>query len=340
MLFFDGFDGYDAVSDLTSFGGWSNGFNGNGDSISTAVRVGSGKCFKVGNNQGIKLIFSANQSTKTIYAGFAYKPAVSGNGNSICEFENGTEAILSLVLNATNNLEIRRGNYFGTVLGTGSMAFSTSSWGYIEIKAFVENTVGKVEVLVNGIVDIAEYTGDTQYAATDSVASFTVGGRNSGIIGYYDDFYILNSDSSINNTYLGEVVINRLAQTGDSSIAFTRNTGATNYEAVGDLVGAPDDSTTYVYATTSGTRDEYTLSNTVSANTIYGVKINTRAQKDDVNPKSFKNGIKTGATQQDVTHSLGIGYTNYIDIFETSDGGTTLWTPTTLDAAVSTIEVV
>jgi hypothetical protein len=333
MLFFDGFDGYDAVTDLGNYGGWNIPSNAN--SISSTVRIGSGKSIRFGDSVGtnMKYTISADQAGKTVYIGFALLLNTAVPGQNILEILNSASSQQCLLyINSSRVLEARTSG----VLSTGTTTLSASTWYYIEVKILVDNSAGIFDCLLNGVSEFT-FSGDTQGQSTNSVSFFRFTGTSGA---YLDDLYILNNDGSVNNTYLGEVVINRLAQTGDSSVAFTRNTGATNYEAIDDMLGAPDDATTYVYATTSGTKDEYTLSNTASANTIYGVKVNTRAQKDDVNPKSFKNGIKTGATDQQVTHSLGIGYANYIDIFETSDGGTTLWTPTTLDAAVSTIEVV
>jgi hypothetical protein len=335
LLFFDGFDGYDAPSDLANYGGWSSIIN---SAISSTVRTGSGKSYQVtqsGENRAV-YTFNTAQSGKTLYVGFAFRTPTIASGLLFSLLDSSSGRQLCFCMNSTGKLELRQGDT-SSVLATGTTILGLNTWYYIEIKMLVANSGGIFDCVLNGTSEVT-YSGDTQYQSTNNVAKLSFS-STATVDWLLDDMYVLNSDGSLNNTYLGEVLINRLAQTGDSSVAFTRNTGATNYEAIDDMLGATDDTTTYVYATVAGTKDEYTLSNTVSANTIYGVKVNTRAQKDDVNPKSFKHGIKTGATQQDVTHSLGIGYANYVDIFETSDGGTTLWTPTTLDAAVSTIEV-
>jgi len=152
--------------------------------------------------------------------------------------------------------------------------------------------------------------------------------------------YICNNVGTINNTYLGEVLCLRLPPTADVAAGFSRNAGASNYLAIDDVLGAPDDATTYVYSSVVTTRDEYALTDVGSTDIIYGVKVNTRAQKDAVNPKSFKHGIKTGANQQSSANILLTqGYLNYQDIYESSDGAGTAWTPTTLNAAVSFLEV-
>jgi hypothetical protein len=335
LLFFDGFDGYDSPTDLTNYGGW---YSNNGAPTSSIVRVGTGKSMQLGNSTDrLRYVLPTDHAGKTLYIGFAVYFSNITSSIFVEIYNTFLQRHVYIQISSSGNLQVVFSD--GTILSTGTTTLLASTWYYIEIKVLIANSGGIIDCVLNGASEFV-FSGDTQYQTTNSVGYISFPNYGGITSVYIDDLYILNNDGSVNNTYLGEVLINRLVQTGDSSVAFTRNTGATNYEAIDDMLGAPDDATTYVYATTTGTKDEYTLSNTVSANTIYGVKVNTRAQKDDVNPKSFKNGIKTGATQQDVTHSLGIGYTNYIDIFETSDGGTTLWTPTTLDAAVSTIEVV
>ena len=341
LVFFDGFDQYDANSDLFNFGGWTGSYNGGASSFSSTVRSGAtGKCAVFSANSLGIYVTLPEQAAKTVYVGVSINLSSLTVGNpvlSVMTAGDGYQA--TVILTSGNVLSVYRGGG-STLLASGSIALSAGVWYYVELKALVADASGILEVKINGTT-VATYTGDTQSQGTNTFTRVAIGGLNSGQACSFDDFYILNSDGSVNNTYLGEQRVEIITPTSDSTVAWTRNTGATNFSAVDDLIGAPDDDTTYVSSSTSTQKDEYGLSNLVgTASAVAGVKVNTRAEKDDANPLSFKNGIKSGATNQQVTHTLGQGYSNFIDYFETSDGGSTAFTGTTVNSLLSTIEVV
>jgi len=335
LLFFDGFDGYDAIDDLTAFGNWSV-VSG---AISSSVRVGTGKSVNLGsaNQSIIKTV--GDQAGKTLYIGFAFtKVTATGSFFGVHSTASSDSPQCYLRINALGFIEIVAG---GVLVATGITALQLNMWYYIECKILVANTGGVCEVKIDGAVDCS-FTGDTQWQSTNTVLQIRWGQQPATETHNFliDDIYILNSDGTANNTYLGEQRCEIMTPTSDSSVAWTRNTGATNYSAVDDAIGAPDDNTTYVSSSTSTQKDEYGLSNLTGVAAVAGVKLITRAEKNDVNPLSFKHGIKSGATNQQVAYTLGIGYANFIDIFETSDGATTAFTSTTVDSLLSTIEVV
>ncbi|MGZ4954143.1 MAG: hypothetical protein ACXV8Q_03435 [Methylobacter sp.] len=337
LLFFDGFDGYDAVGDLTAFGGWAS--TNAQTSISSAVRTGAGKSAALINSstgQMDKLL--PEQSGKTLYLGFAFCNTTAANSSQILRVSNSAGATqIKLHVNSTNKLEVQ--NASGTILKAGTTTLLTNVWYYVELKILVASSGGICDCKLGGVSEFT-FLGNTQSQATNSVMH--VAFDNFGSMGTYlvDDLYILNSDGSANNTYLGEQRCEIITPTSDSAVAWTRNTGTSNWDAVNDAIGAPDDDTTYVSSSTTTQRDEYGLSDLSGVNAVAGVKLVTRAKKDDVNPRSFKHGIKSGATDQQVTYALGVGYGNYIDIFETSDGAGTAFTATTVNSLLSTLEVV
>jgi len=344
IIFYDGFDGYDDINDLLNYGGWVTQTN---CTISSTVRIGTGKSLYINHfdQRFICYQFATAQTDKTLYVGFAMRKISTPDSNR--EFfsllktasSHATQQI-SIGVNKDNKLIMLRGS---TVIGTGTATLANSVWYYIEAKMLVHGSTGKFEIYLNGVAEISEFTGNTMGQSTTDVEGFCLGSAstNTNVAAMVDDLYICNSETSINNTYLGEQIIQILTPTSDSSVQWARNTGASNYSAVDDPVGAPDDATTYLYDSTTGHKDEFGLSDlSGSVGAVNAVKVITRAQKDDANAKSFKAGIKSGATNQQVSHFLGIGYTNFFDVFETSDGGSTAWTATTVNAALSTIEVI
>jgi hypothetical protein len=345
LLHFDGFDGYDAAADLTNFGGWHTASD---ITFSATVRTGSGKSILLGATNGaLRGVFAAAQTGKTLYCGFAFNFTSVGGGAgtsaslfTLFETIAATNPQLSVKIDKdTSKLQIVRGS---TVLATGTTVLSVGTWRYVEIMMLIHASAGACEVKLDGISEVSVSAVNTSNAATTAVPYFGWGFSTTGyaVAGYYDDMYILNADGAANNTYLGEQRCQIMTPTSDSTVAWTRNTGASNFSAVDDTIGAPDDDTTYVSSSTSTQKDEYGLSDITTVGAVAGVKLVTRAEKDDANPLSFKAGIKSGATDQQITHTLGVGYANFIDLFETSDGASTAFTQTTVNSLLSTIEVV
>ena len=341
----DGFDWADSATDLTTYGEWATASS---ITVSSSVRVGTGKSIQFTNaNSVLRRVFPANQSGKTLYAGVSYKrdSTLSGAVTTRVPFisfyqtdNNESAPQIFVALNTSYKLEIVRG---ATVLATGSTTIALNTAYYIEVKCLVHNSAGSFEIKINGTSEVSITGTDTQEQSDSNVLAIGLGYLSAySPPGYFDDFYIDNSDGTLNNGYRGEQRMVMITPTSDSSVVFSRNTGASNYLAVDDSPGAPDEDTTYVFASTSGNKDEYGLSDLTGVSTARSIRLMTRAEKDDVNPKSFKAGIKSGATNQQVTHVLGVGYATYHDYFESSDGGTTQFNGTTVNSMLSTIEVV
>jgi len=347
MLFFDGFDGYDSVFDAETYGGWYN--------IATSVnrialvtgRTGTGKGFNFSATVDYNWadVYTPDQSGKTLYIGFAFKDSnVTGVSGNVLNFTQTTAANTPQALvyyDAVDKvLQLRLGN--GTVLATSSMSMVYNSWYYVEVKYLCHNTTGVFELRVNESV-VASYTGDTQYQSTDSVVMFKfcdcniVSTLTHPAAHSIDDIYILNSDGATNNTYLGDVQCTMLAPSADYSTTFTPTGAVSNYLCVDEAVGAPDNNTTYVSSSTVGAVDEYSIPNIV-ASSVHAVKVNTRAMKDDVNPRNMKHGIRTGTNANEVEYVLGENYGNYIDVFDDQGDGTP-WDETSFNAARSMIKV-
>ena len=339
LLFFDGFDGYDTGTDLTNFGGWLATAEGS-LTLSSTVRVGSGKSLQVGysGTEVLPYKFAADQSTKTVYIGYSFYRSHSGNGTAILYTLDSAKSIqIQVKLNTSNILELR--DIGGTVLATGTTVLSLNTHYWLEFKIKIANAGGIFDCKLEGATEFT-YSGDTQWRATDSFL-YIFWTCNAPMQHYIiDDVYICNSDGSVNNTYLGEQRAELITPESDNTIAWTRFSGATNAASVDDAIGAPDDNSTYVYSSTTAQKDIYNLTTLSNVSTVAGVKLVTRAEKDDANPISFKHGIKSGGTDQQITYALGVGYANFMDIFETSDGASTAFTTTTIDSLLSTIEVV
>jgi hypothetical protein len=344
LLFFDGFDGYDSVADTVTYGGWACGWQPAFPALTSTVRVGTGKAFvmttEVGWDKYFARNFASDEIANTVYIGFAFNPInLHTNTAAILQFTAGASNTgnvhCSIIYDGVTKVLLLYGPA-GTLLATGTTAIPEGSTVYVEVKINIHDSTGVCEVKVEGVTQFT-YSGDTKNVTDTFLCAAFVGGINAPWA--IDDVYILNSAGTTNNTYLGEQRCEIITPTSDSSVAWTRNTGASNFSAVDDTIGAPDDDTTYVSSSTSAQKDEYGLSDLTVIATVAGVKLITRAEKDDANPLSLKTGIKSGATDQQVTHALGVGYANFVDIFETSDGVNTAFTQTTVNSLLSTIQI-
>jgi len=343
LLYFDGFDGYDTAVDAETYGRWHKLSDIN-ISAGGAGRDGTGRSL-VGDTgtTNVALLPITDQATNTMYCGFGFKvDSLNAANASIISFVSGTTITVndvqcSVFLNGSSQLEIRRGTV--TVLGTGSTVLLDDTWYFLEVKCLVHNSTGKLEVKLNETVEISEFTGDTQNESSDSISSILFGIQFSSGFYHYDDFYILNNLGSINNSYLGDIQCKLLYPSADNSVAWSPTGEASNYLTVDDVVGAPDDDTTYVSSSTTSQKDTYDLDNMATATSVHGMKTISRSTKTEVNPREIDIGITTGANIQATTVILGEGYGTTSLIFEDQDGAATAWTESAVNAAVLTLEL-
>lgn len=344
LLFFDGFDQYTTFPDLV-LNGWSwqdNNFYGGAGPTST-VRIGAGQSLQMATpiygDNGLGYQTAANHYGDSLYFGFALYMNISTDTPFINIHAMGIRGPIQIsihvhyITSSTFILQAYRGT---NLLVSGTTIFTVQTWRYVEFKVSVNNTTGIIECMVEGALDFT-FTGNTM----NNVGLNELGGVSFRSIsaGYLiDDFYICDSTGSFNNMYLGEQRSEVMNPHSDYAITWSRNTGAANYLDIIDN-GAPDENATYVFSNTLGDRDEYGLTSISGVNTVAGVKLMTRATKDNVNPRAFKHGIKSGGVDQQKTYTLGMGYANFLDVFETSDGVSTAFTESTLNSLLSTIEV-
>jgi hypothetical protein len=151
----------------------------------------------------------ANQATWTV--GFAFQNASLGASNvnmPVLNIRDATTAQLTLAYNpSTRVFALLRG---GTLLGTGTKVTTVGAWYYVEIKGFVDPTLGTVTVKVNTVSDITFGPGNTQVSANNFANNIEFRGpQGIGLGGTYfiDDLYILDSTGGLNNDFLGDMKV-------------------------------------------------------------------------------------------------------------------------------------
>jgi len=234
----------------------------------------------------------------TLIMGIAYR-ALSTSGysgfNMTFRSDSATTPVthLTFAINTSMFMTVARG---GTIIGTSSQAIPVGVWTYIEAKATLSDTVGSVEVRFDGVTVISLTNVDTKNAGTKTVfdaAAFQVQYSSYQIA---DDVYVCNGAGTMNNNFLGDVIVEALLPNSNgSSSQFLGSDGnqVDNYLLVDEV---PPSTTDYTESGTIGDRDLYALSNPLRpAGVVYGVQVNNYVAKSDAGVQNSKNVLKSGA---------------------------------------------
>lgn len=326
LLFMDGFASGDYAAK------WDVSVTFNGGTASVSPRVSG--CYYFNSTAGSDLYKYINASSQ-VFVGFGI---YSSSNSFYLSFygDSGGSQHISVVRNSTSGLlEIRRGSSGGTLLATGTTPVALNTWHYLEMSATISDTVGEVHIRLNGSsTDEVSFTGDTKNGGTATSIDrvrFSIG------ISRLTDVYILNSTGTLNNTFLGDVVVRTLRPTGngtDSQLTGSDGNQVDNYALVDEL---PVNSADYVGSPTSGQCDTYTMADLPAGiTTIYAMQINSRMAKDDATNGSVRVALRSGGSlYYSAVRPLFTSYVGYYDLYETDPATSARW----LVSSINTLEV-
>lgn len=339
ILFIDGFEGQEStlLYDVASIASYQN----------TVTRFGGGYAiFMTNQTSELKKRFTA---ATDIYCGFAFRNTVSTGYLIFNTFgDAGATAHIGISVKADGAIEIRRGAVgatpaaAGTLLATSAAGVITlNTWNHFEVHVKVDDTVGVVEVRVNGSTsNIVAFSGDTKNAGTattvDAVAWYN--GAN-GNTTYVDDVYICNGLGSFNNTFIGDCRVATLVPTGaGASTALTPSTGA-NWQNVDE---APASVTDYNGSPTPGARDSYAITDLPGGTSaVKAVRESVAWHKSDAGAASMKPVLRVAGTNYyGATTLLSSGMTMLHEHYDTSPATAAAWTVAEVNAAEIGAEVV
>ncbi|NCC04323.1 MAG: hypothetical protein EOM37_09840 [Proteobacteria bacterium] len=331
LRFMDGFDHYTTTA---SFGYKYNTYAVSA-TPSTGRRSGSNAA-RLGN-YGSDYIMKTIDDQTTWLVGFAYKREAAGNSElPLVQLRDSTGSIqIGLYMHCIDGLlRIWRGD-MSTLLATSSSAIPLNTWCYIELRTFINDTTGTLELRINGTT-IATYTGDTKQSTSLNTAR-TIrlsGGVYSTGYGFIDDLYICDGTGTTNNDFLGDCRVDTLYPNGiGNSAQFTPTGSAANWENVKDTT--IDEDTTNNASATAGQIDSFAfgdLSNLGSS--VFGVQNNLLAKKDDAGTRTMRSITRIGSTNYESgDFSLGTTYLDYLQIQETNPATTAAWTVDAINGA-------
>jgi hypothetical protein len=325
-------DGFDAGDHSLK---WANP-NGSPASVTT-TRYGVGRSVNVGGSlTSLSKYFTASAK---IVIGFAYGLAITSGGDIIRLYgDGGATAHLSLRWTSSTVFALFRG---ATQLATATLTNPIIPiWYYIEISATIDDTVGAVEVRVNGST-VMTFTGDTKNGGTANTIdaiSISTAGTSAG--NCYDDMYVLNGTGSAPyNDFLGEVRVYTTVPSGAGASTQWTPSAGTNFGAVDDI---PYSAADYVSTSTSGNRDTYAMGDVLSGiGTVYAVRTTAIAKKSDAGVASLKVVDRSGGTNYyGPTTALNAGDTSVPGAIRTVDPATSAaWTVSGVNALEAGVEL-
>lgn len=246
-------------------------------------------------------VFKNLPTLSSFYCGFAINCQSGSFGNVFAVLDSTTDwnsAQFTIYIDATGHISAFRSS---TLLGTSTLALSFGVWHYIEIHGVISNTVGVVEVKVDGIITFLSLAGqNTQLTANARFTAFGLGhpNANPGNAGgevWIDDFYFLDAAGTAPNGYTGDTIVRYYPPSGaGSNTQWTPNGAAQNYQCVDEV--PPDDDTTYNSSAVVGKVDTFVhaaLPGTVT--TIAAAMVRARVRNDSGSPVIHL-AIKSGAS--------------------------------------------
>jgi len=302
----------------------------------TSVTAGNASTIQFTNSQTIfvncNIISGGNAhvnggTTKTV--GFTLRDTTA---NIQCGFylRNGGDFVLTT------------GAIASGVLATSTVLMPLSGqWAHIQVKIFIHNTAGTVELRLNGSTTASwSATGlNTRNGSANFYANVVNVESNSAAGEGMDDFYVFNDQGAQPNTFQGDVHAVRQLPTSDVAISWARNTGPNNCLAVDDT--QDDGDSTYVSTLTVNATDTYGMAPlSPTPNTIIAVCPRYEARMDDAGPHTMNAQLTSGGTTVNLpTMNVASTYA-YVSAAYPQDPNTGLaWTPSAVNACLLGIKL-
>lgn len=212
----------------------------------------------------------------------------------------------------------------GSIVARGTKVITLETWMNLQFHIKVDDTVGKLQVKLNGLLEI-DYTGDTKVGSNTTLVS--IGVVNSFNFSYIYVDHIVASDSD----WTDDVRIEALVPNSDDSVAWDRSTGADNYANVDDI---PVDDANYNYTTVDGETDKVGLTDFSGAGkTPLFVDVLIRAEKNTGNTQQVKTVIDSnGTVVESSAIDLDIFFKNFHTFYALDPDGNSAWDDAALDA--------
>lgn len=299
----------------------------------------------------VRFVFPA---AKTTVGGFLRLylpglPSVSTDSQNIIFSDGGNTPQLTFRIATTGAIEVYRGaERSGTLLGTSTVCLTANAWHHIEWKILASQTVGTVEIRVNGAVVLSLTGQDTCATANVSFDQMAVGCNRSSSSGgttgteaaasYWKDFVVWDAAGSINNDFFGPCLVKACRPDADTSFNWTASTGSTGYTLIDET--SPNDADYISADVTQTTQSEFGVENLpVDVTTVRGMILMSRMWASDGGDCKVQMGVKSNGDQGLGTdRQITVAPTYWKDVIETSPDTGVQFTPTEFNSMTFTID--
>jgi len=322
LLFCDSFnhieDGYETVKwDADYFATYATGVGRQGD---------WGMYF---NGATYHLSKTLPSSLSTIILGAAIKTPGHASYELLQFLDNGTLQI-EIRIDTAGTIHVYR---YTTLLGSSSVGvFPINAWHYFEAKITFSQTVGSVEIKVDGS-QVINLTGiDTCYTSNEFVTTVRIEGN--ALPTYYDDFYLCDTSGTYNNDFLGDIKISLLYPTSDVENDFTPSAGADHYALVDDPQLAAD--TDHNESSTIGHKDTYGVTSYSAGGTLIGLQICAACKNTDTGTMNVRTICKSGTIlteNEGTSFALSQTMKGAMTVYEREPTDSVAWTAAKINAA-------
>lgn len=355
----ESFDGESTVTQLCnavitdSVAATFNSFVGKwGGSTSTASWTlgampsgGTGNALKKNTDTGGQIVSRSLGLGTEVFAGFRFHHVGALVTGIIFGFRDqqtvsgaGTECG-RLTLNSNGSLTLAAGSSGGvpsisTITSPVGIILANTTY-YIEVRYKLSDTVGQLEIKVNGGIVAQSAIGDTKPANSTSFDRCHFGDTG-GLTNFrpcFDDFYVCDTTGSVNNNYLGDVRVRLIRPDGNGNSSQFVNSAATSVNNYTYVDEQNVDDADYVESTTDGDKDTYTFGAAGVAGLVAGVQVVARSvSTNGGDPKDLNAIARLSGTEITTLVDLNGVLKQNFGIFETKPGGGA-WSGTDVDNA-------
>lgn len=256
---------------------------------------------------------------------------------SIHQYRGGSNQLLvTITVSPTGSIRaLRWDGATSTELGeTTGPVLVANSWRHVESKVLFSDTVGTVEVRVEGVVVLNLTSQDTNAVSAEQCAiGVSIDSNSVPQTVYFKDVTFWNGSGTQNNTFLGPCGVYRLTPNADVSSGWTRTSGTTDYELVDE---APPNDADYIYAGDPPPAASIMQMTNLPADiiSVRGVISVIRAQKSDGGDGTLQNSMSPDGTNWDAgaDNAISTAFSYYYDVSEVSPATAAAWTPTEVNA--------
>ena len=350
LKFIDGFESFDNAVDMAQvFPATSN--HGNITFPTTGRRAGT-KCLQWDadyTNAAIGTPVNTNTFIASEYAivGFAFK-TIDWGGSYDLEFslDNGSTGdgggMTWKFVGGTPNISVSRCKQF-TPAVIDIFSYEMSTWNYLELKCRIgDDTDGHIVARLNE-QEMVNWTGDNHHSGATGLQ---VSRYRIHFYAYWnilmDDFYIVGSEGTENNDFLGDVRIDAINPNGAGNYTQLTPSAGNNYECVDEAI---IDESDYVEGANVGEIDSYTYGSVptdLDDTSIFGISLRNISQRTAAaNNVKIDALIRTGSTDYNSASEISLAddWSSKDFVFEKDPSDSNIWTQAKINACEFGMEV-